>query len=82
MNVLGVKELCTIRTIMSFQCSFSIWRFSSDTWTAQATTGEKPPAIYGHTLTMIDQNKAVLFGGYDGQISYNDTYILDVNTWV
>ena len=57
--------------------------FPTDTWTAQATTGEKPPALWGHTLTMVDQNRAVAFGGRDGSYVYhNDTYILDMETWV
>ena len=55
--------------------------FPTDTWTAQATTGEKPPALYGHTLTMVDQHRSLLFGGYGGGY-HNDTYILDMETWV
>ena len=56
--------------------------FPTDTWTAQATTGEKPPALYGHTLTMVDHRNALLFGGMSGGRYYNDTYILDMETWV
>ena len=56
--------------------------FPTDTWTAQATTGEKPPALRGHTLTMVDQHRSILFGGYDGGRWHNDTYILDMETWV
>ena len=51
-------------------------------WTSQATTGEKPPALSGHTLTMIDQNTALLFGGSDGTAKHNDSYVLNMDTWV
>ena len=57
--------------------------FPTETWTAQATTGEKPPALQGHTLTMVDDHRAVLFGGSKDRTWYNDvTYILDMETWV
>ena len=59
-------------------CIFS----PADTWIAQATTGEKPPALWGHTLTKIDQHRAGLFGGFDGGRDHNDTFILDMETWV
>ena len=60
---------------MSLNCS-------TDTWTAQVTTGEKPPALSGHSLTIIDQCRAVLFGGWDGSYRRNETYTLDLDTWV
>ena len=56
--------------------------FLTDTWTPQETTGDKPPRLYGHTLSMIGQTKAALFGGYDWRNWHNDAYILDMDTWV
>ena len=50
--------------------------------TAQTTTGDEPPSLNGCTLTLIDQHKAVLFGGYDGHEYRNDTYLLDMEKWV
>ena len=37
----------------------------TETWNIQATTGDKPPALCGHTLTIMDGNKALLFAGVD-----------------
>ena len=41
------------------------------------TRGEKPVAPYGHTLTMIDDITALLFGGDNN----DETYLLDLTTW-
>ena len=54
----------------------------TETWTIQTTTGEKPPPLACHTLTMTDGHRATVFGGFDGVRSHNDTYVLDVKTWV
>ena len=51
-------------------------------WKEQATSGEKLPGLWGHSLTMIDTHRALLFGGSDGREAYNDAYILDMDTWV
>ena len=73
-NFLSVPPLAIVTLCISFP---------TDTWTAQATTGDKPPALHGHTLTMIDQQRAVAFGGRDGSYVFrNDTYILHMETWV
>ena len=48
----------------------------------QATSGEKPPGLWGHSLTMIDTHRALLFGGLDGWRRHNDAYLLDLVTWV
>ena len=50
-------------------------------WAVQTTNGESPPPLAGHTLTKIDHHRAVVFGGYTGSYS-NDTYVLDMETWV
>ena len=51
-------------------------------WSAQSTTGEAPPPIFGHTFTKISPSKAALFGGDNGRHKVNDTYVLDMETWV
>ena len=50
-------------------------------WAEQPTTGEKPPPLSSHTFTQVDHHRAVLFGGWTGR-RINDTYILDMKTWV
>ena len=56
--------------------------FPTDMWTAQATTGERPPLLVGHTLTKCDHNRAILFGARAEGNYRNDTYALDMDTWV
>ena len=54
-------------------------------WAVQRTTGESPPPLSWHTFTKIDHHRAVVFGGYrylQGDIYLNDTYVLDMETWV
>jgi len=50
-------------------------------WTVQPTTGDKPPPLTGHTFTKIDHHRAAVFGGFFGNRT-NDTYMLDMETWV
>jgi len=54
----------------------------SDEWSMPSTTGEKPPPLSRHTLTKIDQHRALLFAGYDGKKRHNDTFVLDMKKWV
>ena len=51
-------------------------------WRAEATSGERPPGLWNHSLTMIDTHRALLFGGLDGRKRHNDAYLLDLVTWV
>ena len=51
-------------------------------WAVQRTTGESPPPLSHHTFTKIDHHRAVVFGGYTGSSYLNDTYVLDMETWV
>ena len=51
-------------------------------WSVPDTTGETPPVLRGHTLTSVDSNRAVLFGGYDWGTHCNETYLLDMESWV
>ena len=54
-------------------------------WTEQPTAGRKPPALRDHTFTKIDNHRAVVFGGDTESLMgsrTNDTYVLDMETWV
>ena len=51
-------------------------------WSAQLTTGKKPPPLCAHTFIKIDHHRAVVFGGSTGRVDNNDTYVLDLKTWV
>ena len=51
-------------------------------WSVQSTTGEQPPGLSHHTLTLVDPHRAVVFGGIDGQRRVNTTYVLDLDKWV
>ena len=52
-------------------------------WSCPATTGERPPPCSDFTFTAIDDRRAVLFGGYDGeQGRLNDVYIINLHTMV
>ena len=52
-------------------------------WTAPQTTGERPPPCAHFSLTAIDSNRAVMFGGSNEEQDYNnDTFIIDLRTMV
>jgi len=51
-------------------------------WAVQRTTGESPPPLSLHTFTKIDHHRAVVFGGYPLGSRLNDTFVLDMETWV
>ena len=40
-------------------------------------TGVKPSPRAGHTLTAVDEKRAILFGGYDGEYYLNDVWLFD-----
>ena len=45
-------------------------------WEFPTTTGDKPPALCGHTSILLKE-KLYLFGGYDLEKYYSDIYVLD-----
>jgi hypothetical protein len=61
------------------------WEYDSSTrnWTKINITGSIPNARQDHTLTYIDNNQALLFGGYDGNNPLQDTWVYEStsNTW-
>ena len=46
-------------------------------WSPVCVTGSKPSPRCGHTLTAVDENRAILFGGYDGHKHLNDLWLFD-----
>ena len=53
-----------------------------ESWSSQATNGEVPPPMDGHTFTKINNHSAVVFGGYSESRNSNDAYLLDMQNWV
>ena len=51
-------------------------------WSVQPTTGKKPPPMSHHTFTKIDHHRAVVIAGVTGWVLLNNTYVLDMQTWV
>ena len=52
-------------------------------WTSQPTTGSVPPPCVDFSFTCVDKRRAVVFGGYQPQTGItNDTFLLDMDTWV
>ena len=49
----------------------------SDCWFPVCVTGSKPAPRAGHTLTAVDEKRAILFGGYDGEERLNDLWLFD-----
>ena len=52
-------------------------------WSCPATTGERPPPCSDFTFTAVDDRRAVMFGGRNGEKGeMNDVYIIDLSTMV
>ena len=49
----------------------------SDCWSPVCVTGSKPSPRAGHTLTAVDEKRAILFGGGDGEKVLNDVWLFD-----
>ena len=53
------------------------------TWSSPIVSGTRPPPCSDFSFTMMDDNHAVLFGGYhSGKRKSNDVYIIDLTTMV
>ena len=48
----------------------------SGCWSPVCVAGSKPSARTGHTLTAVDEKRAILFGGFDGE-DLNDVWLFD-----
>ena len=67
----------------SICCSYHMhYPCSADMWSFPATTGERPPACAGFSLTSIDHRRAVMFGGDGVKCVMNDVYVIDLQTMV
>ena len=52
-------------------------------WSCPTTTGDRPPPCAALTFTAIDDRRAVLFGGNNGEQGLmNDVFIIDLSTMV
>ena len=50
-------------------------------WSSPSVKGSRPPPCAYFSLTMIDEERAVMFGGVDSNLEYfNDVYILHMST--
>lgn len=48
------------------------------TWYQGPEGSGSPSARYGHTATLYNNTKMIIFGGSNGNAYYNDLYILDL----
>ena len=52
-------------------------------WSSPSVKGSKPPPCSCFSLTMIDEEDAVMYGGYSGSSVYSvDVYVLHLPTMV
>ena len=52
-------------------------------WSCPDTTGDRPPPCSTLTFTAVDDRRAVLFGGFNGeQGRMNDVFIINLSTMV
>ena len=52
---------------------------TADVWISPDITGERPLPCAGFSLTSVDNRRAVLFGGQNGeQGTMKDVYIIDI----
>jgi len=52
-------------------------------WSKMSSTNMMPPARFGHSSTLVG-DKIVIFGGYDGNKTYNDLWVFNIEktTWI
>ena len=56
---------------------------SLGSWSSPSVKGSRPPPCAYFSLTMIDEERAVMFGGYDCNWKcLNDVYVLHMSTMV
>ena len=51
-------------------------------WSSPSVKGSRPLPCDGFSLTMIDEERAVMFGGNDSNVYFNDVYNLHMSTMV
>ena len=63
--------------------SISTVSLSLGSWSSPSVKGSRPPPCAGFSLTMIDEERAVMFGGEDRRdYILNDVYVLHMSTMV
>ena len=73
---------------ISFQliCYTQVYRtiLFSGTWSSPSFSGTRPPPCGVFSLTSIDDHRALLYGGYDGERRrrVSDLYLIDFQTMV
>ena len=55
---------------------------SLGSWSSPSVKGSRPPPCANFSLTMIDAERAVMFGGNYRMVYLNDVYILHMSTMV
>ena len=56
---------------------------SLGSWSSPSVKGSRPPPCAFFSLTMIDEERAVMFGGWDHSLKlFNDVFILHMSTMV
>ncbi|XP_064393442.1 uncharacterized protein LOC135340942 isoform X2 [Halichondria panicea] len=60
---------------------FHFFDIQNGVWSSPKLRGKRPPPCSGFTFTMMDQHRAVLFGGFKpGLGGINDVYLFDFRT--
>ena len=73
---------CTHYLRLVSYCYLTIGTWSTKTTTEVGGHGSRPYKLEGHTLTMIDSHRAVLYGGRDYRDENGDAFTLDLKKWV
>ena len=47
-------------------------------WSSLKVTGQAPPPCSFFTLTAIGEKRAAMYGGYDGQSTFNHLFIVEL----
>ena len=78
-----MQKCLKLNLMTSFLCN-NISICTTGVWNSPTSTGERPPPCAHFTLTSIDDRRAVLFGGFNGDQGdmMNDVYIIDLQNMV
>ena len=95
LHVFDLKEGIITSCIVLFRCWFwGLYPLNSHSfmsydvmllgkWSSPQTTGKRPPPCSTFSFTMVDDHRAVLFGGFQGgKGRTKDVYILDLRSMV
>ena len=55
---------------------------SLGSWSSPSVKGSRPHPCANFSLTMIDEECAVMFGGWNSMVYFNDVYVLHMSTMV